>query len=200
MTDVEMHFLLMDPTWEPGPDDEAPPVTAVVGAWPIASDGAVGGFRPNPHFRPGDPEAPADPLDALLRGAAPESPPVELVQLLLRDAVVDVALDPQGTPLVVYSPDDALCLLVATSAPQRDPVPVAGWRRTDLLGLIGLLSDGVDVLVNPYGPVPARIDGDDVRGAWLLPDDVVERARDGLRAHLPARPTAVLPWVINVAG
>lgn len=125
-----------------------------------------------------------DPLDALLRTAAREAPPVELVQLLLRDAVLDVALDERGEPLVVYSPDNALCLIVATSTPQRDLAPAPGWRRADLLDLITLLDDGVDVLVNPYGPVVARISGDDIRGAWLLDDDAVERARVLLPARL----------------
>lgn len=134
------------------------------------------------------PGASADPLDTLLRTAV-EQPPLDLVQLLLRDAVLDVALDDRGKPLVVYSPDNALCLIVTTGAAQRDLVPAAGWQQTDLLGLITLLDDGVDVLANPYGPVAARIHGDDVRGAWLLDNDALEQARAKLRERYPAQRT-----------
>ncbi|MEU4164151.1 type VII secretion system-associated protein [Actinoplanes sp. NPDC026670] len=187
MTD---RYLLLDPAWTPGPDDGSPPASAVAGSWPVAADGRIAGFRPNPAYRPIDPDAPADPLDALLRG----TPPVELVQLLLRDAVFDVACDEQGRPLVVYAPDHTLCLIVATSAPQRDIVPVAGWQRTDLLGLIGQLDDGVDVLANPYGPAPARITGDDVRAAHLLDDGALAAARARLRLLLPPHGTELPSW------
>ncbi|WP_436535575.1 type VII secretion system-associated protein [Actinoplanes sp. HUAS TT8] len=200
MTAIATYLLMMDPDWTPGPDDEVPPVTAMAGSWPVGSDGDIGGFRPNPDYRPADPDAPADPLDALLRTAVTEAPPVELVRLLLRDTMVDVACDEHEHPLVVYSPDHALCLIVATSAPQRDIVPVAGWLRTDLLGLAGLLDDGVDVLVNPYGPVPARITGDDVRAAYLLAGDELAAARDLLRARYPLRDAAVLPWIGGPSG
>ncbi|BCY13400.1 type VII secretion system-associated protein [Actinoplanes sp. L3-i22] len=200
MTTIETYLLLMDPAWVPGPDDEVPPVPAMAGSWPVGPGGDVGAFRPNPEYRPADPDAPADPLDALLRTAVTAPPPVELVRLLLRESMFDVALDEHDRPLVVYSPDRVLCLIVATSAPQRDLVPVAGWRRTDLLGLIELLDDGVDVLANPYGPVPARITGDDVRAAYLLDDGELAAARDLLRARHPRRDAAVLPWLGGPSG
>jgi hypothetical protein len=200
VTAIETYLVLMDPDWTPGPDDEAPPATATAGSWPVGPDGDIGVFRPNPDYRPTDPDAPADPLDALLRTAVTGTPPVELVRLLLRETVLDVAFDEHGRPLVVYSPDRVLCLIVATSAPQRDLVPVAGWRRTDLLGLIELLDDGVDVLANPYGPVPARITGDDVRAAYLLEGDELAAARERLRARHPQRDAAVLPWLGGPSG
>src|SRR4051812_18447421 len=59
-------FMLTDPRWVPGAEDEAPPIEAVVGLWPF-ENGKVGKFRSNPDYRPVDEESPTDLVDAVLR-------------------------------------------------------------------------------------------------------------------------------------
>ncbi|WBB80448.1 type VII secretion system-associated protein [Micromonospora sp. WMMD882] len=198
MDQVESYFLLMDPDWQPGPDDDAPDAGAVLGLWPVEADGGLGAFRANPDYRPRDADAVADPLDALFRLAVRGQAPAEQIQLALRDTLVDVALGGDDRPLILRSPDDVPCVVLATSAPQRDRVDAPRWRRIDLAELVALLPDRVDTLFNPAGPAPMRLIGDFVRETLLMGDDEIAEARAVALAALPAdRGVPVLPWVVG---
>lgn len=182
---LEHWFLLVDPAWRAASADDTPPPDAVVGVWPVV-DGAVGKFRPNPAYVPANEDAPADPLDLMLRLMLDGQAETWRVQLMLRDSLYDVALNPDGTPLVTRSPDDVTCAVVATGEAHRRRLRVPGWRRVELLELVELLEDGVDVLFNAAGPAAVRLTGDFLRETTLLGDD-----------EFPVQDVAelrVLPW------
>ena len=190
---TENWFLLVDPAWS---GDGEPPLSAVVGLWPV-EDGAVGRFRANPDYAPSDPASPTDPVDALLRLALRGAADAEQIQLVLRDALFDVAMNGDGRPLVVRSPDDKPCVVVATAEPHRRRVRSPQWRRADVEELVGLLADGVDVLFNPDGPASVRLLGSFIRSTTLLTDEDADAARARLRDTGSVR---VLPWTAGAQG
>ncbi|WDZ83747.1 type VII secretion system-associated protein [Micromonospora cathayae] len=193
---VDSYFLLMDPDWQPAPDDETPDPAALLGLWPVEADGSLGAFRANPDYRPRDADAVADPLDALFRMAVRGQAQAEQIQLVLRDTLFDVALNGDERPLIMRSPDGVPCVVIATSAPQRERVSAPQWRRIDLAELVSLLPDRVDTLFNPAGPVPMRLIGDVVRETLLMSDEEIAEARAVVLAALPPdRGVPVLPWV-----
>jgi len=170
---TEDFSLLLDPDWRPQPGDgDVPPAEAVIGAWPLDADGSIGPFRGNPGYAPRDGDAAADPLDAVLRLTMRGRMEPGQLQLMLRDALLQVGLNGDGRPLVVRSPDDVRCVVVATGPQQVRRISAPQWRRMDLTGVVSLLPDDVDVLVNPGGPVPFRLTGDFLREALVTGDEV----------------------------
>ncbi|WP_197288450.1 type VII secretion system-associated protein [Nocardia sp. NRRL S-836] len=176
-------FLLMDPAWSPRHENEPPPLEAVVGVWPLADDGGVGKFRPNPDHVPADSGAPSDPLDAVFRLVSQGRAETEQLRLMLRDSLFDIAVNGDGRPLVTLSPDDVPCVVVATGEAQRRRVSSPQWRRIDLDDLVVLLADGVDVLFNPGGPAALRLTGDFLRETLVMAgDEVADLHARGRRA------------------
>ncbi|WP_410611330.1 type VII secretion system-associated protein [Amycolatopsis sp. lyj-109] len=170
----ENWFLLMDPAWQPEAENDTPPLSAVVGVWPLDSAGTVGKFHPNPDYEPSDENSPADPLDAVLHLAMRGEAEAELLQLMLRETVFDVAMNDEGRPVAATSPDDVPCVVVATAEVHRRRVNSPDWQRADLMELVELLDDDVDVLFNPGGAASVRLTGDFLRLTVLLDDDQVE--------------------------
>ncbi|MGW6449809.1 type VII secretion system-associated protein [Lentzea sp. NPDC055074] len=195
-TVAQQWFLLVDPAWQPRGDEDLPPIEAVVGLWPVEDGGTLGRFRANPRHVPSDEDAPTDPLDAVLRLALHSRASAEQVQLMVRDSLFDLAMNGDGRPLILRSPDDVPCAVIATGEAHRTRVESPGWRRIDLDELVVSLADGVDVLVNPGGPAAVRLAGDFLRDTLMLEDD---RVRD-----LYARETAgvrVVSWKdVDVPG
>ncbi|GHH56458.1 type VII secretion system-associated protein [Lentzea cavernae] len=177
----ENWLLLMDPAWQPSEEDEAPPLHAVVGLWPVEEDGAVGRFRANPDYRPVDADSPSDPIDAGLRLVLRGDAEIGQVQALLRDSLVDVAMNGDGRPLVLKSPDEIPCVVVCTSEPHRARMFAPDWQRTDLAEVVALLADGVDALINPGGPASVRLSGDFLRETANLTE---EEARQLLKTDV----------------
>jgi hypothetical protein len=195
---IEQYFLLMDPDWRPAADAEVPDVDAVVGLWPLGPEGGVGAFQSNPDYRPRNAGSAADPLDALFRMAGRGAGLADQIQLVLRDARFEVALNGDGRPLIVRSPDDVPCVVIATSAPQRERASAPQWRRIDLTELVSLLPDRVDVLFNPAGPMPFRLLGDFIRETLMMGDDEVAEAYEAVRAAMPAeRQLEIVPWTVG---
>ena len=188
---LENWFLLMDPAWSPSEEDALPPVEAVVGLWPVEGDGRVGRFRANPDYVPADEHSPTDPLDAVLRLVLHGGAEAEHIQLMLRDCLFDIAMNGDGKPLVVQSPDDIACVVVATAEPHRRRVSSPQWLRIDLDGLVMTLADGVDVLFNPGGPASVRLTGDFMRETFMMSDDEASAAYDRYRQESGAR---IVPW------
>jgi hypothetical protein len=183
---LENWVLLMDPAWRPASAEETPPAAAVVGLWPV-EDGVIGKFRPNPAYAGEG----TDPLDIVLRLMLDGQAETWRVQLMLRDSLYDVALNPDGRPLVTKSPDDVPCVVVVTGEPHRKRLRVPDWQRVDLLELVELLADGVDALFNPGGPASVRLTGDFLRETTLLGDEDFPAAAEavaGLR---------VQPWEVG---
>lgn len=187
---LENWFLLMDPTWRPA-EGAAPPPEAVVGLWPVDEDGGLGRFRPNRDYRPAGGNSPTDPLDAVLRLVLQARAETSHLQLVLRDAALDLAVNADGRPLITRSPDDVPCVVVVTGEPHRDRLTPPGWHRVDLDELVVHLADGVDVLINPGGPASTRLTGDFIRETLLVDD---ERITDPGTREQAARTLRVIPW------
>jgi hypothetical protein len=176
--------LLMDPAWTASAEESEPPVASIMGLWPVHADGEVGRFRANPDYVPSVPGAPADPLDALFRALAARRAVPDQVRLLLRDSEFEMAVGAAGHPLVVRSPDDVPCVLVATSPWYRlSSVAAGSWRRVTIEELTDLLPDNTDVLFNPGSPGSLRLVATFVRSARQPSPEQLAAARTGL---LPA--------------
>ncbi|AGZ38784.1 hypothetical protein AFR_02475 [Actinoplanes friuliensis DSM 7358] len=154
---VDDHFLLLDPEWQPDDSTATPPFEAVIGLWPRQADGSVGPFRSNPEYVPRYENSPSDPVDALLRLALRGDAELEDLQAVLRDTVVDLALNGDGRPLIQDS-----CVVVTTSALHRSRVSAPDWRQAGLTDVLAVLADW-DLLINPGGPAPVRLAGAFVR-------------------------------------
>ncbi|WP_433261101.1 type VII secretion system-associated protein [Actinosynnema sp. CS-041913] len=175
-TASENWLLLMDPVWQPVTDNDPPPTDAVVGLWPVEDHDRLGKFRANPDYRPSDEDSPTDPLDTVLRLVLMDRATTVHIQLMLRDAFFDIAVDADGRPLVRTSPDDIPCVVLATSEPHRARVTSPDWSRVDLIELATLLADDIDVLINPGGPAEVRLTGDFIRETVLLNDEDLRTA------------------------
>lgn len=191
---TDNYFVLMDPAWDRDPAVETPPFEAVLGVWPVLDDGSLGRYRANPDYEPAAGDAPADPIDATLRTVEDDDAVLDRLQVLLRDCLVDVAVDARGVPVLGDSPDDVPCVLVVTGGPNRRYAPEVDWRTADLEGLVAVLDDGVDVLLNPGAPGMTRLDGDFVREALGL--DGEEAAALLARAGAPRHELTVVPWTL----
>jgi hypothetical protein len=193
MTDQpeESYFLLMDPEWERREGDETPPMRAVVGLWPMHADGSMGRFRSNPEYVPLRPESPTDPIDALLRLAMRGDARMEQVQLVLRDTLIDLAMNGDGRPLVVRSPDDVPCVVIATSGQHQQRVFAPEWHRIELETLVERLADGIDVMINPNGPAPVRLTGGFLRHTAQLSEEQVAELQEVFR---DSEGVTVVPW------
>ncbi|MGW5646282.1 type VII secretion system-associated protein [Saccharopolyspora sp. NPDC003752] len=188
---LENWLLLMDPSWTSSSGNEAPPIEAVVGLWPVEDGCRLGKFRPNPEYAPSEENSPSDPLDAVLRLVLQDRAEVEHIQLVLRDSLFDIAMNGDGRPLVTKSPDEVPCVVVATGEPHRRRVSSPDWRRIDLDELVVLLADGVDVLFNPAGPASVRLTGDFMRETLMLDD---EQVAELYANHQDAAGLRVVPW------
>jgi hypothetical protein len=193
-TMTENWFLLMDPAWRAGNENEAPPVDAVVGLWPVEESGELGKFRSNPGYRPADASSPTDPLDAVLRLAMLGRAEPAHIQLMLRDTLFDLAVGIDGRPLVTKSPDDVACVVVATGEPHRARVVSPGWWRVGIADLVKRLGGDVDVLFNPGGPSSIRLTGDFMRETASMDDADVSRI---YAEHHVAKDLQVIPWDIR---
>ncbi|ONI76979.1 hypothetical protein ALI144C_33200 [Actinosynnema sp. ALI-1.44] len=192
---VDNWLLLMDPSWTPSAEGEAPPLDAVVGLWPVEDGGKLGKFRANPEYVPADAGSPSDPLDAVLRLVLHGRAEVEHIQLVLRDSLFDVAMNGDGRPLITKSPDDVPCVVVATGEPHRQRISSPEWRRIDLDELVVLLADGVDVLFNPAGPASVRLTGDFIRETLMMQD---ERVAELYANHQDTNGLRVVSWEADV--
>lgn len=191
----ENFFVLLDPAWELSPREEVPPFEAVLGVWPVLAGDGLGRFRANPDYEPSDDDAPTDPIDATLDRAEDTAAALEQLQVLLRDSLVEVAVDELGTPLLSTAPDDMPCLLVTTSGRNHRYAPGLEWRAADLEALVAALEDDVDVLLNPGAPRMTRLTGDFVREALGLDD--AEATALLLRSGAQRRQLTVVPWTIE---
>jgi hypothetical protein len=175
------YVLLLDPAWSPD-DGAEPPVEAIAGLWPMREDGTLGRFRSNPDYRPTDADAPTDPIDSALRDIAYEQSGAEVLEVVLRDALVELALNGDGRPLLARSPDDVLCALIATAEPHRRRIAAPQWLRVTVEEIAELLPDGADLLVNPEGPAAIRLTAGFVRRVAAITDEDLISAYEGMAA------------------
>jgi hypothetical protein len=178
---MDNYFLLMDPAWKPTADADVPPMSAVMGLWPVEDDGKIGRFRTNSEYQPENENSPSDPIDAVLRLVVSGAAQMEQLQLLLRDSLFDLAMNGDGRPLIVTSPDDVSCVVLATGMPHRQRVSTPDWRRVDLEELVSSLADRIDVFVNPGGPAAVRLTGRFIRETTLLTESETAALHDRFR-------------------
>ncbi|MEU2036273.1 type VII secretion system-associated protein [Nocardia amamiensis] len=155
--DAEWLFLI-DPGWQPADEDDRPPAHAVLGGWFVDTDGTAGEFQPNPDYRPADERSFIDPIDATLRLVLEQRAEPGQLLATLRGAVVGVAVDENGNPVVAASPDQIPCVLVTSAPEHRRHAQVEGWTEISMAELAAALpEEGIDVLINPGAPASMRL-------------------------------------------
>lgn len=154
---VQEWFVLVDPTWTSTDHEEAPPRTAMVGGWPLDEDGNPGPFLPSPEFVPSGPEVPTDPTDAVLRLLTSGEDVADQIVPTLLDAIVEIAVDEDGRPLVGTDPAGVACVAVATAPAHKRAVGDVQWQQIAGADLVHVLPVDTDVMVNPAGPSPLRL-------------------------------------------
>jgi hypothetical protein len=167
----EWNFMI-DPAWHPAAEGDEPPFAAVVGGWFVREDGEISLFRPNPGYEPSRPDLPTDPVDVAVQRLADGAGDGDDLLSALAEVLLAVAVDEQGTALVVPAPDDVPSVLVATAPAHRARVDAPGWREVTVVDLARALPPhGVDVLLNPGGPASTRLTADAVRQSVATPQE-----------------------------
>ena len=160
-------LLLLDPEFRM--DEEQPdlPPHVVLGAWIVNETGAPSRFHPNPAYRPSTPGSPLDPVDAVLRALADGQDVADQLSAVLRDTVLGIATDEQGSALIKPAPDGVPSVQVATSFGHRARVEDdVRWLDVTVEELADALPQhGVDVLLNPGSPASMRVLADAIRAA-----------------------------------
>ncbi|GAA3440178.1 type VII secretion system-associated protein [Kutzneria kofuensis] len=166
--------FLIDPAWqaenaakaEAGEGEPTrPPLEVVVGGWFVAEDGETGRFHANPAYEPSSPDSPTDPVDATLQLVVRGDGDADQLLSTMRESAFGIAVNAENTPVVVLSPDEVPCVLVATAPAHSRRIAeveglsdVAAWVEVTLDQLVGLLpEEGVDVLLNPGAPASMRL-------------------------------------------
>ncbi|QKV74014.1 type VII secretion system-associated protein [Amycolatopsis sp. Hca4] len=157
-------LLLFDPAFTLA-GQEAVPEHVVLGAWLLDGTGMPSRFHPNPHYRPGSPDSPLDPVDAVLRALSAGEDVADRLPVVLRDTVLGIATAEDGTALVRPAPDGVPSVQVATSPGHRAGAPAAArWLDVTVEELAAALPPhGVDVLLNPGSVASMRLLADVVR-------------------------------------
>lgn len=159
--------LLIDPDWTASENEPEPPVEAVMGAWPVDTNGTVLRFHPNPAYRPRSVDSPLDPVDGLLRlFSRGEDITVDMVAAVLADTLLEIAVDDDGAALVRAAPDGSPVVLIVTARAHATRVDVSRWRSVTTTELCESLPEsGVDVLLNPGSPASMLLGAQRIRSA-----------------------------------
>jgi hypothetical protein len=130
----------------------------MVGGWWVRPDGTTGPFEANPDYVPSRPGLPTDPVDATLRLVVRGEADAEALLDSLLDAVLSVAVDERGSPIVAPAPDGHPSILVASSPSHRRAVGSTRWQEVSAVDLAAALpAEGLDVLLNPGASASIRI-------------------------------------------
>ncbi|WP_233629964.1 type VII secretion system-associated protein [Amycolatopsis sp. WAC 04197] len=160
-TDQAGRLLLVDQFWYPDEyeyeDEEDRPAEAIIGYWPVSDDGQLGRFSANPGYRPSDEESPSDPLDAVLHLLVDGEARSAHLQVMMAGHTFDVAMNGDGRPMVLKEEDGVMSVVVTTGEPHRERFRSPDVRRTDLAGLVDLIGEDHDVVLNPGGPSATRL-------------------------------------------
>ncbi|NWJ73958.1 type VII secretion system-associated protein [Pseudonocardia sp. ICBG1122] len=158
-------LIVVDPGWVATDAEPEPPPERVVGGW-IATGSTTTRFRANSGYVPAVAGSPTDPVDAALLRLAAGSPEGDELLDLLDDVELTIALDDGGAALLVSAPDGVVSAVVITAARHGAGVEATTWRTVTMTELAVALPDsGVDVLLNPAGRAPMRLDADAIRSA-----------------------------------
>jgi hypothetical protein len=166
-------LLLLDPEFVPNDEPQDVPPHVVLGAWLLDEEGTPSRFHPNPEYRPTTPGSPLDPVDAVLRALADGDDVADQLSAVLRDAVLGIATEDDGTAMVRPAPDGVPSVQVTTSYGHRARVGDAvRWLNVTVEELADALpAEGVDVLLNPGSPASMRVRAGAIRA---VTDNAVE--------------------------
>jgi hypothetical protein len=154
----------IDPFFDP---DGAVPPYGVIGAWRVDERGeASEEFTPNPNYRPSPVSLgfgePADPLDAAIQLAVTGySDGGDLIPLLLESEVF-VGAGVKGK-IPVYDTGVVMAYTSQAHLPKNLPAEMSGWQVLRGSDLVGLMPEGVDLVLNAEGPAGIRIPRPDGR-------------------------------------
>jgi hypothetical protein len=162
---LEDWAVLIDPEWRPRFPDEQPPTEAMVGGWLLDEQGNPGRFQPNPNFVPATDASPTDPIDAVIRLVNRGEVGVDALVPTVRDAMLEVAVSPEGHLLIGPAPDGAPCVGVATAAVHRERAGGEHWAQVTADQLLEVLPADTDILLNPGGPAAMRLFASALRDA-----------------------------------
>lgn len=149
---LENWAVLPDPYWEPQGEGDVPPPEAIVGGWLLDENGNPGPFQPNPDYVPRDEVSPTDPADAVMRLIVDGKATIDELIPVVQDAMLELAVTPDGYPLVGPAPDDTQCVAVATAAVHRARAGGDDWAEVTFQELIDVLPADTDILLNPGSP------------------------------------------------
>ncbi|WIX98204.1 type VII secretion system-associated protein [Amycolatopsis mongoliensis] len=158
-------LLLLDPAFVPGDDQPDVPAHAILGAWLADEAGKPSRFHPNPAYRPSAPDSPLDPVDAVLRALADGKDIADQLSIVLRDTVLGIATEKDGTAVVRPAPDGVPSVQVTTAYGHRAGVgEEVHWLNVTVEELAEALPpQGVDVLLNPGSPASMRVLAETIR-------------------------------------
>ncbi|MFC3456273.1 type VII secretion system-associated protein [Amycolatopsis speibonae] len=165
-------LLLLDPEFKMGEEQKGLPPQVILGAWTADESGGPSRFHSNPHYRPSTPGSPLDPVDAVLRALADGQDVADQLSAVLRDTVLGIATDEEGTAVIKPAPDGVPSVQVTTSHGHRHRVgDDVHWLNITVEDLAAALPPrGVDVLLNPGSPASMRVLADAIRAA-ARPED-----------------------------
>ena len=158
-------------------------IESMVGGWVVAGGGELGLFRPNPRYRPADPAAPADPIDALLRRGASGVPVGGDLLAAVCGSVVEIGCDTTGIPVTGIAPDGVQCVPVVSAAIHRGRLDIPQWLPVAGAALPDVLPAGADILLNPESPARFRLAADAVARARSERSRRREQSREYLRGN-----------------
>ncbi|KFU75668.1 type VII secretion system-associated protein [Amycolatopsis lurida] len=160
-------LLLLDPEFVSSDEQKDVPAHVILGAWLLDESGMPSRFQPNPEYRPTTPGSPLDPVDAVLRALADGKDVADQLPAVLRDTVLGIATEDDGTAIIQPAPDGVPSVQVATSHGHRARVADAvRWLNVTVEELAEALpSQGVDVLLNPGSPASMRVLAGTIRAA-----------------------------------
>lgn len=161
---AEGWLFALDPAWTATEAEPVPPTTALVGGCRVRPDGTAGPFEPNPEYQPFDDQTPTDPIDAIIRRIVAGERLSEELRITIEHSLVEIACRTDDQLFTVDAPDGTLCAVMVTAAIQRIGIDAARWKTLVGADLGSIIPARVDILINPIGHAPLRLNTDRLRG------------------------------------
>lgn len=181
MDDRSSWVFLTGPAWQDNGDP--PPPDAVVGGWAVDPDGVTGSFRANPAYVPSVEALPTDPVDACLRLVNQGAADGDQLLTAICTTELAIAIDDEGTAVVVPAPDGEPAVMVATAPSHHHQVSNVSWLATTAADLaVALPDEGVDVLINPGAADSVRVVAGALKAAVVEIGAAPTRPPDGVPA------------------
>lgn len=160
---------------DPGYDPYGPvPAHAVIGAWPVGQEGALGQFVPNPARRPSPTASPdAEPgivsssdlvNTAMLGAVTGQGSPTALVDAL-REAIVYLPSGSDGLP-TAYRDDTGKTFVVVLTDPLYGPPSAPRLLPIRMTELLDALSEDTEVRINHGSSLSVDVSSAELRASF----------------------------------